>query len=194
MRLNDLSGRRFGRLVVSARAGSTDYGRSPLWRCVCDCGHEVFARGQALCRGRTSSCGCLRTELLRARATHGMTGTRVHTVWQNIVQRCTDSNHPRYKDYGGRGITVCERWQSDFAAFLADMGEPPPGMTLDREDNNGHYEPGNCRWATPTEQANNRRTNRVFEGKTIKQWSRELGIKYPTLMSRMNRCGSVFLP
>jgi hypothetical protein len=127
------------------------------WLCRCRCGTERHVRGNALLAGETLSCGCLAAESGRARKTkHGHYGDRTYKTWQSMLHRCGDWN----AYYGGRGIRVCERWRDSFSAFLADMGERPIDRTLDRIDNDGNYEPTNCRWATASEQARNRRPAR----------------------------------
>ena len=154
-------GDRFGRLVVIERVPSA---YNPRYLCRCDCGRQLEVFGGNLRSGNSRSCGCLQRELLSAqRTTHGMSArdNRTYTTWLAMKGRCFnphDGHH--YRLYGERGITVCDRWlgPDGFANFLADMGERPDGMTLDRyPDPDGNYEPGNCRWATPAEQGRNRR-------------------------------------
>lgn len=156
----DITGQRFGSLVALERAGRSP-GRAgmALWKCRCDCGTEKTYYSMVLRAGRTSSCGCKQSEAIsRAMTKHGMTRSREFNTWKGMIARTTNPNDPFYETYGGRGIVVCERWKNSFEDFYADMGPRPPGKTLDREDNDKGYEPGNCRWATKEEQALNRRT------------------------------------
>lgn len=187
-KLIDLVGQRFGRLSVTARHGSTTYGQ-PIWEAVCDCGTTGTYYGNSLRTGATNSCGCLQREAVK---THGRTGTREFTIWQMMRQRCTNPNQGSYESYGGRGISVCERWESSFENFIADMGEAPSKThSLDRIDNNGPYSPENCRWATPLQQGANKRNNRRLEhddkSMTVKEWCRELKLPKSTLLNRLNR-------
>lgn len=159
--LIDLNGIQFGRLTVIEKAGHS--GGKALWRCHCSCGAEKIVRGVHLRSGRQVSCGCHKAEAARQRMTkHGnapRTGeSRTYSIWKNMIQRCTNENNDRWPDYGGRGVKVCERWHS-FANFLADMGEAPAGLTLDRRETDGDYEPGNCRWADWRTQMRNKRNN-----------------------------------
>jgi hypothetical protein len=151
-RLRDLTGQCFGQLTAIRREGTHPATRKPMWRCRCSCGAETLVVATALSSGHTSSCGCSRT---RPR-THGKTRTRVWRAWVNMRARCQRQSHPRYGDWGGRGICVHPRWES-FENFYMDMGDPPDGHTLDRINNDGNYEPGNCRWTTPAEQNRNKR-------------------------------------
>lgn len=150
-----MKGNRFGRLFVLGRAGSQ--GRKATWLCLCDCGVLAIVRYDHLKEGRTVSCGCYGREK-RLKHGHRSNGqSRTYNSWRAMRDRCSRPSAKNYANYGGRGICVCEDWLNSFDGFLKDMGERPPGMTLDRIDVHGNYEPGNCRWATPEEQEANKR-------------------------------------
>lgn len=194
-RFIDLTGRRFGRMVVVCYAGHR--GHSHYWHCRCDCGDVKDAVGNNLKRGLTTSCGCFHKEQAsRVNRTHGMRGSPEFGVWCGIRNRCYNPKVDSYCDYGGRGIAVCERWRRSFKAFLADMGlRPSPRHTIERLDNSRDYEPTNCVWATPSEQAKNRRTT-VFlthDGVTlcVKDWGSRLHINPGTIANRIRRGYSV---
>lgn len=155
--VKDLTGSTFGRLVVLARSGSTR-NKSARWECQCSCGATTIVTGKNLLRGITRSCGCLHREGMSALfKRHGMTRTKVHQAWKAMHQRCSNPNRKHYQHYGGRGISVCERWAT-FENFYEDMGDPPSDRhSIDRIDVDGNYEPSNCRWATWSEQIRNRR-------------------------------------
>jgi hypothetical protein len=160
-------GRRFGRLTVLARANDRP-SDTRRFCASCDCGAEAIVDGYALRRGTTQSCGCLSVE---RSTTHGeaRVGARSaeYKIWCYIIKRCENQNDKNYGDYGGRGITVCEKWRRSYPAFLEDMGRRPSiRHSIDRIDNNRGYEPGNCRWATATQQARNRRPRRLLKNKT----------------------------
>ena len=202
MAAKDETGNQYGRLTVVSRAEGNRSGAA-VWLCVCSCGNTPTVTGSLLRKGSTTSCGCYQKETLSAAvklrgsptASHGMCGvgkaTRTWRIWEGMKQRCLNPNNTMYYLYGLRGISVCPRWTDSFAAFLVDMGEAPPDMSLDRKDSNGNYEPGNCRWATDFEQANNRRSNRMLdlggETKTLADWARYLGIKYTKLQTLTNK-------
>lgn len=157
MQFLDLTDERYGRLVVLSHAGKTPRGQA-LWLCQCDCGMQKVIRASSLRSGESLSCGCRKKEPNLLNQRHNKSKSPVYRVWTNMKARCFDKNHKAYPNYGGRGITVCERWLT-FDNFYADMGDPPAGLSLDRyPDNNGNYEPGNCRWASWSDQQKNRRT------------------------------------
>lgn len=155
-------GQKFGRwTTVELRRGS----RTMEWACACACGNTASLEPSALLSGKSRSCGCLRRDVSRAKSrrhghTVGRAPTRTYGTWQKMKARCLNAECPDFVRYGGRGITVCERWL-DFEHFLADMGECPPRLTIDRVNNDGNYEPKNCRWATRTEQNRNKRTTKL---------------------------------
>ena len=194
----NLTGRRFGRLVVTA----TFEKRKPrnqskvFWLCNCECGKEAWVFSHQLTAGITKSCGCFRRESATKRGTrHGRHGTPEYRAWMNMNRRCNNRNTSDYKNYGGRGIAVCARWQS-FERFLKDMGTMPgKGYTVDRRDNDGNYEPGNCQWATKKEQNRNSRHNHLVThgGKTlpVSVWAELMGMPRKTLSARLHRGWSV---
>lgn len=184
----DMTGQKLGRLTVISRAESGKRGQA-RWNCVCDCGGKITTDGSELRRGRTTSCGCLGKERRKeANLTHGKRGIPTYRVWAGMKNRCTNPNNPSYGYYGGRGIAVCERWDK-FENFLADMGEEPEGMSIERKDNNGNYSPENCIYATQKEQTRNTRYNRIIKyggrEQCIADWAIELGISYGTLWRRL---------
>lgn len=184
----DLTGQRFERLLVQAFAYKKNSGN--FWTCLCDCGNETIVRGAYLLKHTTRSCGCLQQEMrAKWRKTHGMTGTRAHIRWKHMLSRCYNPQSKEYANYGGRGITVCERWRESFQAFYEDMGEPPPGLQLERKDNNQGYSPDNCCWATVKQQQRNRRVT-IFctfnnETRSLPEWSEITGLPLNLLYDRL---------
>lgn len=188
-----LIGQRFGRLIVRRRA--ENIGRHVAWNCTCACGKRTVVTTCNLRKGHTQSCGCLRAEKARlSYPVHGMSRTAIYNSWTGMLDRVRNPNTRRYSRYGGRGITVCDRWLS-FENFYADMGDrPSPDHSLDRVDNNGPYSPENCRWATLEEQNNNKVNNRFASvggiAMTFARASRALG-KYDDYVGLRVRKGTM---
>ena len=183
-------GQKFGRWVVLARANTVKSGHR-YWLCRCECGVEREVAANHLQSGKSQSCGCLKTEMASKRhATHGLSDTRTHNIWMNMRARCELPTNKSYSYYGGRGITVCRRWRK-FEHFLADMGEAPAGLSLERLNNDKGYSPENCKWATRAEQMRNqRRTIRIsHNGRTqsLSDWADEVGLAPLTIWKRLKR-------
>lgn len=204
-RAKDISGQKFGKLTAIEFVG-VDANRNAQWRFKCDCGREIVASGSRVRNGHTKSCGCLQkeraSEIIQnynkgpsykqpTRYTHGGSKTRLYDIWVHMKLRCDNSNRDNYKYYGGRGIKVCKEWREDFSSFRdwALSHGYKDGLTIDRIDSNGNYEPDNCRWATVKEQQNNKRNNRMItidgKTKTMAQWANEKGINYKSLANRI---------
>lgn len=195
----DVTGQRFGRLVAVDPVGKTPHGKI-TWLCQCDCGNTTVVIVSLLSNGHTQSCGCLFMDMLtREHTTHGMTGNYLYSTWANMIQRCTSPKIPKYVNYGGRGISVCEEWRCDFKAFHDYVSSLPnckeKGYSLDRIDNEGNYEPGNVKWSTRLEQNNNSRNIKpiTFNGITmpVLGWVSKTGIPEWTLRSRLRRGWSI---
>jgi len=182
----DMTGQQWGHWAVIGYVGN-DRTSQPMWLCRCACGTERAVVGSHLRNGTSTSCGCQAPR----HTIHGFTKLPEYEVWRHMIARCQDTKRSDWPRYGGRGIKVCKRWRDSFPAFREDMGpRPSPSHSLDRIDNDGNYEPGNCRWATPLEQANNKSNNRylTFDGQTltVAQWARKLGIKVGVLNLRLS--------
>jgi len=189
----DLSGQRFGRLAVIERAGNI--GEHPVkWLCKCDCGNEKAIDGNSLRMGKTKSCGCFLSETVRKRKmVHGFYGERLYNIWQHMKDRCYYPRNDNYKNYGGRGISVCDEWKENYSAFKewALNNGYSDSLTIDRKNNDGNYEPGNCRWATIDTQSNNKQ-NTVYitingETHNLKEWSELSNIPRIIIYGRFKR-------
>ena len=194
----ELSGMRFGRLTVLALSHKKN--QRYYWACSCDCGNFCAIAGNKLRNGHTQSCGCYKS--YRNSVTHFKHGhcksqklrSSEHKTWGSMIQRCHDEKCKSYPRYGGRGIKVCDAWRNDFSVFLNDMKEKPsPSHSIERIDNNGNYEPSNCKWATKLEQANNRRNTYEVEWQgepiQLKYLCKNLNLPYHTIWQRLERLG-----
>lgn len=192
-RFIDMTGQTVGRWTV---LGLSRAGRHPQWRCRCACGVERNVGGENIRRGLSQSCGCLREDQPNPNFRHGLTRSSEWIIWYGMRQRCYYKRHSSYHLYGARGITVCERWQHSFEAFLQDMGPRPSKQhSIERRDGDGHYEPSNCYWATSAEQGRNQRTNRHLEfrgeTKTLSDWARTAGLRVALLHGRLKKGWSI---
>lgn len=194
-RVTRLIGQKRHRLTAVSVAEQRGYKNRRLLLCECECGGSILVRPSEFNAGAVRSCGCYAIEVLVERnTTHGECGSPEFESWSSMLRRCYGKNHTAYQRYGGRGIAVCDRWRESFAAFLKDMGRrPSAGHSIDRVDNTKGYEPGNCRWATAREQANNRAVTitATLDGVTrpLTEWCEELGLKYQTVWHRIRKKG-----
>ena len=198
MKTVDISGKKYGRLTVVEFEQIRN--RHYYWRCLCECGKETVVDAGKLKNGHTQSCGCLlnedrKTRFLKHGHTKGKIASPEYSIWSSMISRCTVKTNKSYPRYGGRGISVCERWRT-FQNFLADMGARKNGQSLDRINNDGDYEPSNVRWSTPSEQARNKRNSLMFayEGKSLPLATicEIVGVSYHTVWQRINRLGWSF--
>lgn len=191
----DITGQNFARLTVIKRS-KRDKWRKYLWLCKCNCGQETLVTSFALKSGHTKSCGCLKKEGRPIIHGHFINKKHSHTysTWSHMIQRCTNKKNKDYSRYGGRGITIYEKWLK-FQNFLEDMGIAHENCQIDRINNNLGYYPGNCRWVTAKQNCRNRRTNRLitFNGETkcLMDWTEEFNVKYDLVRYRLNRGWSI---
>jgi|LakMenEpi03Aug12_release.lakeMendotaPanAssembly.Ray.scaffolds.fasta_scaffold98414_7 hypothetical protein len=184
----DIGNRYYGLLYVIGDRSDSGVRK---YMCLCECGKTKWIRKDSVTSGHTKSCGCL---IARRATTHGLSANRRntgYTSWIAMKDRCCNPKTPHYSRYGGRGISVCERWMHCFENFIADMGpRPSPRHSIERIDNSGNYCPENCKWAAPVEQANNRRSNVCVTAfgvtRTVAEWSRLSGLKHATILNRLN--------
>lgn len=194
--LVDLTGKRFGRLLVIKR--DEDHAQNgnrkrTFWVCKCDCGNIVSVNADSLKRGATNSCGCILKEVASRKAKiHGESKTKLYMVWRGMKTRCYNKNCEAYRDYGGRGIFICDEWVDDYASFRdwSLSNGYKPGLSIDRIDNNKGYSPSNCRFVSMLVQSNNKRNNVMLkyndEYHSIAEWSRILGIPYKTISDKVH--------
>lgn len=193
----DLTGQRFGRLVVLEFSGY-DKNHKALWNCKCDCGEQKVVRANELRSGKTHSCGCLHKQQLSERRTkHRGRGTRLYSIWKNMKARCYNPNNEKFPIYGGRGISVCPEWRTDFKPFRdwALSHGYQDDLTIDRIDVNGNYCPENCRWANAIQQMRNKQHNHLITykntTKTLAEWAEQFHIDRRTISRRLNQCWTV---
>ena len=189
---SDLIGKRFGKLVIVSICGQRRGGHI-IAHCVCDCGNEKDVMISSLCAGRTKSCGCFRREYVtKKNTTHGMSNTRIYSIWCDMHRRCKDPRNKRFNQYGGRGIAVCDEWKlfQPFYDWATENGYQPT-LSIDRIDVDKGYSPNNCRWATSEMQQNNTTRNKIidFMGKSMTQaqWARETGISQSAIKDRLTK-------
>lgn len=192
--MENIIGKKFNRLLVIRRVKD----EQSLYECVCDCGKTVFAYANSIISGNIKSCGCYRLDRIKnLQRKHDMAHTRLYDVWKGLKRRCCNPKNHSYKDYGGRGIDICQQWKDDFMSFYHwsiengyDENAPYGQCTIDRIDANGNYCPENCRWVSLKEQANNRKNNLLItyngETDTLSNWSKRIGIGYNALFKRIH--------
>lgn len=190
-KINDLTGKKFGRLTVMEYIGIENH--HSLWKCKCECGNEKVVGGNYLITGRTKSCGCYQLESIKTRSiTHGLSNERLYNIWKNMLRRCENETNARYADYGGRGIYVCKEWHNIkvFVDWALKNGYAD-NLEIDRINNDGSYEPSNCKWSTRREQTLNTRRNVKItlnnETKTLTEWAEQYGFNVNTIQYRYYR-------
>lgn len=200
-RLINITGQRFGHLLVINYIGehisNNKKTRQRLWLCLCDCGNTKIASSVLLRKGKTDNCGCkTKDRLSLAKSSHGLSSSDEYKTWARIKNRCYNKNTEDYSLYGARGIVVCDRWLNSFENFYSDMGvKPSKKHSIDRINNDGNYEPSNCRWSSIDAQARNKRNNvnLTLNNKTmcLKDWAKEIGICEASLRGRIKRWGNI---
>ena len=194
-KFKDLTGQKFGKLTALYRLHNNNNNvkrKRTHWLCICECGNLTDVEVGNLQCGNTNSCGCYNKQRAKeSNQTHSKSHTKLYTIYNNMKQRCYNNDNPRYNDYGGRGIAVCDEWLNDFMSFYkwAMNNDYKEGLTIDRIDNAGNYEPDNCRWVSMTTQNRNKRNNvnYTINGEThcLKEWCEILGLKYGTVKKRI---------
>lgn len=196
-KIKDLTGKKFGMLTVIGLQDTDS--RKTYWVCQCDCGNIKAVRSDSLQSGAIRSCGCMKKAQEKINLTkhhsHKMSGTRIYHIWRGMKDRCYNVHSPSYYRWGGRGITICDEWKDNFSAFYSWAMENgySENLTIDRIDNNGNYEPSNCRWATIEEQSRNRQSNVVIQignsKRTLKEWREIFELEYGTILERYHNNG-----